>query len=78
MSDLQYARDSKKPIYVSTSVYRALWMLGKSRSNELMKITPDEIADITLRTMIDTQHPQLFEHQKKIAKMDDEIIKSLQ
>jgi hypothetical protein len=79
MSQLVYERDSKKPIYVSTSVFRALWLLSKAEGipEEGRIVTPDEIADQILRQAIREQHPTLAEHQKKINDMEKVVIDSL-
>lgn len=42
------------------------------------KFTPDEIADTILRQAIREQHPTLAEHQKKIDKLEKELIEELQ
>jgi hypothetical protein len=74
---MTYERDSKKQLFVSKSVFRALWLLGKSKSTDIAKITADELADGYLRAMISSEHPQLFEHQKQIDKMEKELLKTL-
>jgi hypothetical protein len=73
----------KEPIYLSTQVWRALWLLSKATpsKNDGMSIntaTPDEMADLMLRDSIARNYPQLFEHQKKLDKLDKELIESLQ
>ena len=80
-----------KPIYLSTEVYRWLWLLAKaeppvvsdvpcgstsSRTYSGM-VTLDEIADQILRQAIREQHPTLMEHQAKIDEMEKELVKSL-
>ena len=69
----------RDPIYLSTDVYRALWMLAKSKSpadgGRIM--TADELADTLLREAIAQKYPQLFEHQTRIAEMEKELVKSL-
>jgi hypothetical protein len=40
-------------------------------------VTADSLADGLLRDAITEQHPQLFEHQKEIAKMEKELIQTL-
>jgi hypothetical protein len=74
MSDLVYQRDSKKPIYVSTYVYRALWLLAKSNEEQ---DTPDKVADAILRDQIAECYPAILEHQKQIAKLEAELLKTL-
>jgi hypothetical protein len=51
--------------------------LAKSRSDEINKITADEIADNVLSVWISEHHPELFEHQKRIAKLEAELLKTL-
>lgn len=72
----------RDPIYISTEVGRALWLLAKSEKVHPTgehgdNKTADEIADDILRQAIREQHPQIFEHQKKIESMEKELIKSL-
>lgn len=73
MSDLQYIRDSKKPIYVSTEVWRALWFRAKAAES-----TPDEIADVILRNAINETHPEILEHLKREDKATKDLITALQ
>jgi hypothetical protein len=40
-------------------------------------MTADEMADEMLREAIEQQFPQLLEHQKQVAKMETELVKSL-
>ena len=62
-------------IYVSYEVRKALRLLAKARVDE--KQTADEIADEILRKVIMDQHPQIFEHQKAIVKLEKELLKTL-
>lgn len=73
MSELTYQRDSKKPIYVSTSVYRALWLISRKYNES----TLDERANGILRTELNKHFPQLFEHQKKVEQLEKELLKTL-
>jgi len=76
-----------KPLYISTEVYRWLWLLAKaeprpqtqqdSYDSRIAMVTPDEIADQILRQAIREQHPTLMEHQAQIDKMEKELVKSL-
>ena len=76
----------RDPVYLSSDVWRALWLLAKAAPKPTPKdyeetrsiSTPDEIADQILRQAIQEQNPQLFEHQKQIDKMEKELIKTLQ
>lgn len=69
-----------KPTYLSYEVWRALWLLARAENNGtegMVKTTPDEIADAMLRQAIREQHPQLFEHQAQIDKLEKQVIASL-
>jgi len=69
----------REPTYLSTDVWRACWMLSKAQPDLPGKpsVTPDSIADGLLRDVISEQYPQLFEHQKQVAKMETELLKTL-
>jgi len=74
----------EKPTYLSTQVYRALWLIAKSKNTPQLIETPhsnlaspDEIADSILREHIQTNYPQLFEHQKKVDALEKELLKTL-
>jgi len=72
-----YERDSKKPIYVSTSVFRACLVLAKMQTSEGKPFTADEIADSILRQYVEMKYPAILEHQKEVAKMEEKLLKSL-
>jgi len=69
----------RDPIYISTEVWRWLWLLAKSESvpDDNRIATADEIADQILRQAIREQHPELMEHQKEIEKLEKALIDSL-
>lgn len=69
-----------KEIYISSEVWRWLYLLSKAKSDpENIRITTaDEMADVILRQAIMEQHPQLIEHQNQIEKLEKSLIKSLQ
>lgn len=70
----------KDPIYISTEVGRALWLLSKmetSIATDRPIMTPDEIADRELREVIKSKWPQLFEFQKETEKREKTLIESL-
>lgn len=73
----------REPTYLSTDVWKCCWLLAKARSAEcddqgLTRVTTaDEIADTILRTAIFEKHPQLFEHQKAVTKLEKELLKTL-
>lgn len=68
-----------KPIYLTTEVWRWLWLLSKAESvpEENRITTADEIADQLLRQAIREQHPQLSDHQDRIDKLEKELVKEL-
>ena len=72
----------EKPTYLSQDVWRALWLLAQSRNKGIEsphpKTTADEIADQILREHIEANYPELFEHQKKLEKLDKELISQLE
>lgn len=73
-----------KPTYLSYEVWRALWLLARAENGDYAKgsdpsiATADSIADQMLRQAIREQHPQLFEHQAKIDKLERELVATLQ
>jgi len=72
MSELQYERESKKQIWVSLSVYRALLILAK-----VLESNADCIGDTFIRDILIDKYPQLFEHQVHVLRLEQELIKSL-
>ena len=71
----------REPTYLSTDVWRALWLLSKAMDDDsaefARKVTPDSVADDILRETLKTKYPQLFEHQKQVAKLESELLKTL-
>jgi hypothetical protein len=69
----------RDPIYLSSEIWRALWILAKSKSPKEGErlMTADEMADEMLREAIKLHFPQLLEHQKQVAKMETDLVKSL-
>jgi hypothetical protein len=77
----------RDPIYVSTEVWRWLWLLAKaepapesantSYDTISRKVTPDEIADQILRQAIREQHPRLAEYVKRIDDLEKEVVQTL-
>jgi hypothetical protein len=68
-----------EPIYLSREVCRALWLLAQAKAPiaEDHHVTADEMADYLLRQLIKDKYPQLFDHQKQIDKLEQELIKNL-
>jgi hypothetical protein len=73
----------REPTYLSSEVWRALWIIAKARGQRadaqglVTSYTPDEVANELLRELIKDRHPQLFEHQKQVSKLEDALIKTL-
>lgn len=71
----------REPTYLSTEVWRALWVLAKSMRPEDGEpgrvMTADHLADDLLRATIRDKFPQLLEHQKAVEKLEKELIKTL-
>lgn len=69
----------RDPIYLSSEVYRALWLVSKINRSQGKDeiITPDEVADLMLRKSIAENYPAVFEHQKNVEKLEKELLKSL-
>lgn len=67
----------REPTYLSTDVWRACMLIARSQSDEGHKTTADEVADFILRATIATEYPAIFDHLKKIDKLDTEMIKTL-
>ena len=73
----------RDPIYLSSEVWRALWVLAQARGSRTdsqgfqIMATPDEVADEFLRESITKKHPQIFEHQKEVRKMEKALIKAI-
>jgi hypothetical protein len=74
----------REPTYLSTDVWRSLWLLAKANSPKtddqgMSKITTaDEMADGLLRGIITEKYPQLLEHQKAVSKLEEQLLKTLQ
>lgn len=75
--NLVYERDSKKPIYIGTDTFRALWLLAKAKSDDCFKITPDELGDEMIRARIATDNPYITKHQEEIKRLEKALIASL-
>jgi hypothetical protein len=74
----------KEPTYLSSEIWRALWVIAKSRGKRTdaqgyeVLTTPDEVADDFLRELIKEKYPQILEHQKQVAKLESALIKTLE
>src|SRR4030095_17215448 len=73
----------REPTYLSSDVWRALWLLARAKGTQmddqgLTKIpSADEMADTILRYAIKEKYPQLLEHQKAVDRMEKELIKAI-
>lgn len=67
----------RDPIYLSYGTWRALKLIGKARSDEGNIVTADQLADEMLQALLKEKYPQLTEHQKKVEKLERDLIKSL-
>ena len=67
----------RDPIYLSYDVWRELRLLAKAQTDEGNIATADGVADTMLRQVLTEKYPQLREHEKQVAKMEKELIKTL-
>jgi len=71
----------REPTYLSTEVWRALWLLSKAKSPEPNEgghiVTADQMADDLLRETLKEKYPKLLEHQKAVEKLERELLKTL-
>src|SRR4029453_16001134 len=73
----------REPTYLSSDIWRALWLLAKAKGRQtddqgLQKIpSADEMADSILRGVITQKYPQLLEHQRAVERMEKELIKAI-
>ena len=72
MSELRYERESKKTIYVSLSVWRALHLIAKAFGT-----TADQLADETLDVLIQEKYPSVVKYLAEDLKLQKDIIKEL-
>jgi len=74
----------REPTYLSTEVFRACLLLSKARGKRFdeqglpTKCTADEVADGLLREIITSRHPSILEHQKVVAKLEENLITQLE
>jgi len=72
----------RDPIYITSEVWRALKLLAnrdaiRTTAERTEIATVDGLADSMLRETLKSKYPQLFEHQKKVAQMEKELIATL-
>ena len=69
------------PIHVTNDVWRALYLLAKAKTPGPGEggriVSVDIMADDLLQIAIKEKYPQLFEHQKQVAKLEAELIETL-
>jgi hypothetical protein len=67
----------RDPIYLSYDVWRELRLLAKAQTDEGNILTADQVADEILRQVLTERYPELREHEKQVANMEKELIKTL-
>jgi hypothetical protein len=73
----------RDPTYLSSEVWRALWVIAKSRGKRTdaqgyeVLTTPDEVADDFLRELIKEKYPQILEYQKQVTKLEKALIETI-
>lgn len=73
----------REPIYISTDVWKACWLIAKARSAPASEETgarietADAIADELLRATIKEKYPTLLDYFKKADKLEKETIKEI-
>jgi hypothetical protein len=69
-------------MWISLDVCRSLWVISRNRTRTddqgfTHAVTVDEFTDELLREVIKEKYPQVLEHHKQVAKMEQELIKTL-
>jgi hypothetical protein len=69
----------REPTYLSSDVWKACWLISKTRASEDGRpiSTADEIANTILREALEQKYPQIFDHLRKVAKDEKELLKTL-
>lgn len=67
----------RDPIFLSYDVWRELRLIAKAQTDEGNIVTADAVADTMLRQVLTERYPQLRDHEKQVAKMEKELIKTL-
>jgi len=76
----------EKPTYLTTEVWRAMWVLARARTArasgdepgvERHFTTVDEMVDLLLRQVIKDKYPQLLDHQRRIDELEKKLIGEL-
>jgi hypothetical protein len=67
----------RDPIYLEYDTWRELRLLAKAQTDEGNIVTADQVANDMLRKALTDSYPQLQEHQKQVAKLERELIKTL-
>jgi hypothetical protein len=74
----------REPTYLGSDVWKSCLILARWRSTQvdaqgLARTTSvDQIATELLQQALKEWYPQLLEHHKKIEKMDEELLKTLE
>ena len=66
-------------IYIAGDILHSLNLIARSRppSEENRFSTAEDVAEEMLKSSFKEKYPQLAEHQKMIAKMERELLKTL-
>jgi len=66
-------------IYIAGDILHSLALIARSRppSEENRFSTAEDVAEEMLLAALKEKFPQLFDHQKAVAKMERELVKSL-
>jgi hypothetical protein len=67
-------------VYLSKDLWRGFFLLAKARNSGepgTAPVTIESLVDEILRKELTEKHPQVFEHQQQIDKLEKELIKKL-
>jgi hypothetical protein len=67
-------------VYLSKDIWRGFWLLAKARNSGAPGTsihTIESLVDEILRKELTEKHPQVFEHQLQIDKLERELLKNL-
>jgi hypothetical protein len=67
----------RDPIFLEYDVWRELRLVAKAQTDEGNVVTADQVANDLLRVVLTERWPQLQAHQKQVAKLEKELIKTL-
>ena len=67
----------RDPIFLEYDVWRELRLVAKAQTDEGNIVTADQVANDLLRVVLTERWPQLQQHQKEVAKLEKQLIKTL-